>query len=330
MKPVTLYQPATVEEALEVLAAEGKSAAVYAGGTDILSRLKNRLLTTPTHLVDIKNIKELKKIDVLEDGSLRIGATCTLTEVSRSEAINAYPLIGETIQQISSPELRNQSTVGGGLTQDVWCPYFRSNYRCWRNGGDQCYAETGDNRYYQSVMGADRSYATFHGDLAISLIALDARVRIASPKGKKEMSIEKLIPGEVMLNGRIQSHVLGPDEFVTDVILPAESRKLAACFRKARIRGVWDFALGSVAVAVKTKDSVIERANVIFGAVGTGPLREKTVEGFLKGKKLNSDLVEQAQAKVLLHPKPLPHNGYKIDIAIGLFSSALGHLSERV
>src|SRR5437667_611339 len=202
MKPVTLYKPKSVAEATTILAHHGHEAAVYAGGTDLLIRLKNRLATAPKYLVDIKGIADLKFIRETADGGLAIGAATTIADVQHSELVaRQYPLLVETLKRISSPELRNQSTIAGDIMQEVWCQYLRGNYPCWRNGGYICYGAIGDNSYYHSVMGGRLCFAVYHGDAAIGLEALDAGVKVATPSGTRELSLEQLIPGDVLIDG---------------------------------------------------------------------------------------------------------------------------------
>ena len=154
MKPVTLYKPTSVEEAIQILTHHGQEAAVYAGGTDLLIRLKNRLNAAPKFLVDIKSIEGLRFVRETSAGGLAIGAATPITEVIESEPVQRnYPLLVQTLKRISSPELRNQSTIAGDIMQEVWCQYLRGNYPCWRNGGYICYGAIGDNSYYHSVMG---------------------------------------------------------------------------------------------------------------------------------------------------------------------------------
>src|SRR5215813_2217317 len=221
MKPVTLYKPASVAEATQILAHHGHEAAVYAGGTDLLIRLKNRLNAAPKYLVDIKGLGELKFIRETADGGLAIGPTTTVAEVQQSDLVaRKYPLLEQTLKKISSPELRNQSTIAGDIMQEVWCQYLRGNYPCWRNGGYLCYGAIGDNSYYHSVMGGRLCFAVYHGDAAIGLTALDAGVKVVGPSGTREMKLEELIPGDVLIDGRVQSHVLRSNETLTEDVIP--------------------------------------------------------------------------------------------------------------
>src|SRR5204862_5901377 len=136
-----------------------------------------------------------------------------LAEMADSRILqDKYPMLVEAINKISSPELRNASTLGGDLLQEVWCQYLRGGYSCWRNGGYLCYGAIGDNSYYHSVMGGRLCFAVYHGDAAIGLEALDAGVKIAGPSGTRQMTLEEMIPGDVLIDGRVQSHVLRSNE----------------------------------------------------------------------------------------------------------------------
>src|SRR5262245_23025184 len=233
MKPVTLYKPKSLKEATEMLAHHGTEAAVYAGGTDILIRLKNRLNTAPRYLVDIKGIPDLNFVRETPNGGIAIGATTTIADVQHSElVVRRYPMLAQTLKKISSPELRNQSTIAGDIMQEVWCQYLRGNYPCWRNGGYICYGAIGDNSYSHSVMGGRLCFAVYHGDAAIGLEALDAGVKVAGPTGKREMSLEALIPGDVLIDGRVQSHVLRSNEILTEIVIPPAKPGSIGTFQK--------------------------------------------------------------------------------------------------
>src|SRR5580765_5195701 len=175
MKKVSIYKPSTVDEAIQILSHHGTSAAVYAGGTDLLIRLKNRLEQAPTYLVDIKKISDLRYIKEDGNGGVRIGSLTKLSEIVDSSLLaKQYPMLVRAIGMVSSPELRNASTLGGDLLQEVWCQYLRGGYSCWRNGGYICYGAIGDNSNYHSAMGGRLCYAAYPGDAATALIPLDA------------------------------------------------------------------------------------------------------------------------------------------------------------
>lgn len=331
MKKISVYKPASIDEAIQILSAHGTDAGVYAGGTDLLIRLKNRIQQAPTYLVDIKKLDNLRYIKEDAQGGVQIGATTRLSEIADSDLLKKkYPVLVQAVNLISSPELRNASTLGGELLQQVWCQYLRGGYDCFRNGGHICYGAIGDNSYYHSVMGGRLCYAVYPGDAAPALITLDARVKLATPSGIKEMTLEQMVPGDMMVDGRIQSHVVRANEILTEVILPAPAPGFRAQFEKLRPRGVWDFAMASAAVGLRLQDKTIEDARVVFGGIAGKPWREKAVEDFLRGKTLGAEIAQQAPATALANAAPLKYNAIKIDMAKGLLRSSLEKLTSGV
>lgn len=327
MKKVSVYRPASLDEAIGILIHHGQDAGIYAGGTDLLVRLKNRLDQAPTYLVDIKRIQDLHYIREDSGGNIRIGATTRLSELAESSLLKKRcPMLVEAVNYISSPELRNASTIGGDLLQEVWCQYLRGGYKCWRNGGYICYGAIGDNSYYHSAMGGRLCYAVYPGDAATALIPFDARVKLATPSGEKELTIEQLVPGDLLVDGRIQSHAVRYNEILTEVIIPPPPSGLRASFEKLRPRGVWDFAMASAAISLHMSGSTIADSRVVFGGISGKPYREIAVEDFLRGQTLTEALARQAASVALAEAAPLKYNSTKIDMAKGLLVSGLVRL----
>ena len=328
MKNISVYRPTSIEEAIQILSRHGTEAGVYAGGTDLLIRLKNRLAQAPSYLVDIKKIDNLRYIKEDSQGGVQIGAATKIAEIADSDLLKKkYPMFVQAVNMISSPELRNASTLGGDLLQEVWCQYLRGGYSCWRNGGYICYGAIGDNSYYHSAMGGRLCYAVYPGDAATALLPFDARVKLATPAGVKELSVEQLVPGDMMVDGRLQSHVVRYNEILTEVFIPPPKPGVRASFEKLRPRGVWDFAMASLAMSLELRGQNIEDARVVFGGIAGKPLRETTVENFLKGKTLSAGLSDQAVTVALANAAPLKYNATKIDMAKGLLASGLAKLS---
>lgn len=328
MKKISIYRPSSIEEAIQILSRHGTEAGVYAGGTDLLIRLKNRLQQAPSYLVDIKKIGNLRYIKEDGQGGVQIGSATKLAEIAESELLQKkYPILVQAVNMISSPELRNASTLGGELLQEVWCQYLRGGYACYRNGGYLCYGAIGDNSYYHSAMGGRLCYAVYPGDAAPVLMTLDAKVKVAGAGGIKELAVEQLVPGDLMVDGRLQSHVVRSNEILTEVTIPAPGAGFRGWFEKLRPRGVWDFAMASVAVGLQLSGNSIEEARVVFGGIAGKPWREKAVEEFLRGKTVSVDLAQQAISSALTSAAPLKYNAIKIDMARGLLASALEKLS---
>jgi aerobic carbon-monoxide dehydrogenase medium subunit len=114
LPPFALYQPSTVAEASEVLARDGREAAIYAGGTELLLVLKEGLLRAAS-LVDVKRIPGLADIRA-DDGRLTVGALATHRALERSELVRARcPLVAGVARHVANVRVRNVGTVGGNL-----------------------------------------------------------------------------------------------------------------------------------------------------------------------------------------------------------------------
>jgi xanthine dehydrogenase YagS FAD-binding subunit len=175
-------------------------------------------------------------------------------------------------------------------------------------------------------MGGRLCYAVYPGDAATALIPFDATVKLATPSGIKELTVEQLVPGDMMVDGRIQSHVVRSNEILTEVVIPPPEPGARTSFEKLRPRGVWDFAMASLGLNLQVRNDIIEDARVVFGGIAGKPLREKAVEAFLKGKTLGAALTNEVLPRALVDAAPLKYNAMKIEMAKGLLASGLEKL----
>jgi xanthine dehydrogenase YagS FAD-binding subunit len=176
-------------------------------------------------------------------------------------------------------------------------------------------------------MGGRLCYAVYPGDIATAFIPHDARVKLATPFGTKELTVEQLVPGDMMVDGKLQSHVVRFNEVLTEVTLPAPKPGFKASFEKLRPRGVWDFSMASLALGLQLNGKQVQDARVVFGGIAGKPWREKAVEDYLKGKTVSTDVINQAMAQALQNAAPLKYNATKIDMAKGLLASGLERLT---
>jgi xanthine dehydrogenase YagS FAD-binding subunit len=322
--------PNTVAEAISALSAFGRRAKIIAGGSDLLHLMKrDSLVPLPDVIVDIKGIEELSSLEFKVDQGLTLGSLVTIATVENDAVVAGnYPLLGQAAEGISSPQVRNVATVGGALSQQVWCSFLRNGLRCWRAGGNICYAtqDGADNRYYQSVMGGKDCYAVHPSDLAVALEALDASVVISGPYGTKTVRIDEFLPGNVNVDGVLQSHILAPTELVTSVRLPPPSSGARHAYLKTRIRNVFDFAIASTAVVITVEGGIITSSRVVFGGIAPAPYRDADVERKLDAVAVASVNAEDVAAVALSAATPLQNNGYKVDVAKGLLKEALAQL----
>src|SRR3981189_817810 len=190
-----LYQPASIDDAIKLLDKHGADALVLAGGLDSMDWLKDRL-KKPKAVVDLGQIKELKGIKEA-NGGLEIGAMTPLTEVVKHPVVREkFSLLMEAAELVASPQIRNQGTLGGNVSQDTRCWYYRSGWSCYRAGGNICYADTPTaiNREH-AILEADRCVAVNPSDTAPALIALDAKMVIRSAKGERVVDAEHFFIG---------------------------------------------------------------------------------------------------------------------------------------
>jgi xanthine dehydrogenase YagS FAD-binding subunit len=317
MHPFEHINPANLSAAIRLLGDPQMEA--IAGGTDLLGELKKRI-RAPRGLVNLKAIHGLNKIRV--EKKLTIGALVTLSEMERHPAIlKRFPILQQAISLAATPQLRNMGTVAGNLCQHPRCWYYRSPlFHCWLKGGQKCFAVRGENKYH-AILGGEICHAVHPSDLAPPLMALDAQVQVAGPKGRRKIPLEEIYQNP--RKDRRQMTVLKRNELITEVILPVPSRKSQAIFLKAMERKAWSFALVSLAAFVSFDGNRIEKVRLVLGGVAPIPWRAKEAEEVLAGEKFSEEVIKAAGEAAVAGARPLKDNGYKIQLAKGLIQKAL-------
>jgi xanthine dehydrogenase YagS FAD-binding subunit len=316
-----LFQPASVADAVSLLERHGSEAWVLAGGMDTFDWLKDRT-KRPSVVVDLSQIKELRGIRE-SGGGLEIGAMTPLTEVVRHPLVRErFGLLMEAAGVVASPQIRNQGTLGGNISQDTRCWYYRSGWSCYRAGGNICYADTPTaiNREH-AILEPDRCVAVSPSDTAPALIALDAQVVIRSARGERVVAAEDYFVGPGLDITRMT--VLGPGDLLTAIRLPATWAGAQFYFEKVRDRNVWDFPLVNVASAMKFSGQTIQQIRLAVGAVAARPLRLTRVEQAVTGKARTAETAELAGRLAVEGAVPLRYNGYKIPLMRNLVKRAI-------
>jgi xanthine dehydrogenase YagS FAD-binding subunit len=321
MPMFTLYQPESVDDALRLLDQFGAEAWTMAGGLDTFDWLKDRTKRTEA-VVELGNIAELTGIKEV-DGGLEIGATTTLTEIAHHPIVRQrFGLLAEAAGLVASPQIRNQGTIGGNVSQDARCWYYRSGWPCYRAGGNICYADTPTaiNREH-AILHADRCVAVSPSDTAPALVALDASVVIKRLGGERIVSAQDYFVGP----GRDITSLtaLKPGELLTAIRIPATWAGAEFYFEKVRDRQVWDFPLVNVASAMKMSGSTIQAIRIVVGAVAATPVRLTAVEDAVAGKSRSRETEQMAGALAIEGAVPLAHNGYKIPLMRNLVARAI-------
>src|ERR1700735_4298941 len=332
MAAFELFQPTSVEEAQKLLAQHGGDAWVLAGGLDSFDWLKDRI-KKPKVVVDLSGIEELRGVRTSGDG-IEIGAMTTLTEVVNHPIIKQkYDLLAQAAELVASPQIRNQGTIGGNVSQDTRCWYYRSGWPCYRAGGNLCYADTPEGRNREhAILHADRCVAVNPSDTAPALIALDAKFVLRTPKGERVVDAEDYFIGPEIDITRL--HILQPGDLLTAIRIPSTWAGAQFYFEKIRDRNVWDFPLMNVAAALVTSGGnstqTIERIRISVNAAAARPLRLQAVEDAVRGKPRNAATGEMAGKLAVQGSVPLQFNAYKIPLMRNLVKRAIVGAGARV
>ena len=327
--PFRLRQPATLNEACAILAAEPNGAAMIAGGTDLLSEIRNGT-TNPTTLVALDNVNDsnLREIAATAIGELRIGALVTIADIaSHAEIRNNHTALAEAAAGLATPQVRNLGTLGGNLTQRPRCWYYRHPLTvCLKRGGDHCFAVQGMGKYL-CVTGGDRCFIVHPSDTAVALTALGASVSITGLQGEWNLPIDQFFIGpDVDL---MRENILAPGEILTGITVPPPSAAQRSIYLKAEERESGDFALVSVAAVIDVVDGTISRASIVLGGVAPTPYRAAATEEYLRSQPTTSVSTAEAGSLAIVDPRPLPDNAYKIPMAANLVNRAITRLLQR-
>ena len=303
----------------EAIATLDEGTRPYAGGTDMLTRMKLGI-TVPERLVDIKALDIPRGIESSGDG-LRIGALATLAEVERHAFPSGLALLAEAASKAATPQLRERATLGGNLLQRPRCWYYRNeSVDCWLKGGEGCPAKEGRNEHH-AILGDGPCVAVHPSDLATCLTALDARVTLKGAGGERELALGDFFAAPE--DGRRQENVAADDELLWCVDVPSEG-KGSSVYLKAMDRKVWAFALVGVAAVSTPIDGGGRRLALAASGVANVPWRLEDVErGLADVDPDDATGVEAAIEAGLADARPLSNNAYKIPLLKRLIARAV-------
>jgi xanthine dehydrogenase YagS FAD-binding subunit len=326
MPAFQLLQPTSVADAQSLLQQHGNDAMALAGGMDAFDWLKDRI-RKPATVVDLSGIEELRGIKPTSDG-LEIGAMTTLTEVVSHPVVRQqYGLLSEAASFVASPQIRNQGTLGGNVSQDARCWYYRAGWPCYRAGGNICYADTpvGRNREH-AILHAERCVAVNPSDTSPALIALDAKFVIRTAKGERVVNAEDYFVGPE--HDITRMNILQPGDLLTSIRIPSTWSGSQFFFEKVRDRNVWDFPLLNVASAIKLSGNAIQDIRIAVNAAAARPLRLKAVEDAVRGHARDASTGEMAGKLAIQGAVPLQFNAYKIPLMRNLVKRAITGVQE--
>jgi xanthine dehydrogenase YagS FAD-binding subunit len=317
---LTYKSPDSLDQAIELIGGPGTR--IVGGGTDLLVAMESGLDPTSV-LVDITKAAGADSIVEQPDGGLRVGAAARLDAVTSHAAIRSrFPVLALAAEAVATPAIRSMGTIGGNLCQRPRCWYLRQRIPCHKNGGTGCPALDGENQYH-AILGGGPCHAAHPSDLAVALLALDARVLVRSAKGTRTISIDELY-ANAATDARSET-TLAAGELIEAIELPATSAGGTQRFTKLMQRGVWDFALVSLAACKRTDGTV----RLALGGVAPKPwLVNPSVGEDISSGALDEDSADALSARAFHDAKPLEMNGYKVQQATALLKRAMMELSR--
>ncbi|WP_225809480.1 FAD binding domain-containing protein [Streptomyces spinosus] len=298
------------------------------GGTNLVDLMKTGV-ERPTRLVDIRELP-LDEIETTPEGGLRIGATVTNGDLAaHPEVRRRYPALAQAVLAGASGQLRNMATVGGNLLQRTRCGYFTDvTQPCnKRVPGSGCPAIEGEHHNH-AILGASGHCVAVHpSDMAVALTAFDAVVGFETADGPGQVPFADfyLPVGDTPH----RETALPPGALITGVTLPPAPVAARSRYRKVRERASYAFAIGSLAAALDVRDGVVQDARLALGAVASRPWRAAAAERVLAGAPATADTYAAAADAELAAARPLPHNGYKVDLVRNLVVAVLTELAEE-
>jgi 4-hydroxybenzoyl-CoA reductase subunit beta len=303
--------PSTLAEAAKVLAGEGAQAMLIAGGTDLIPNMKRRH-QSPKTLVSLRGVRELRQ----SNGSL--GAGVTLTSLVNDRSLRErHRALWQAAALVATPHLRNMATLGGNLCLDTRCNYYNQSHE-WRQAIDFCLKKDGATCWVATA--SKRCVAVSSTDTAPALIALDAKVRLVSAGGEREVAL-----ADLYRNDGIDYLTRRPDEILAEVRIPESWR---SSYWKLRRRGSFDFPVLGVAVAARLAgDGTVQEARIALGAAASRPFLLDKAGEFLKGKPLSDEIIEEAGRQVASRAKPMDNTDldlyWRKDVAAAFAGYAL-------
>jgi xanthine dehydrogenase YagS FAD-binding subunit len=329
MYPFTYMRARTAADAVRAVAAGGPGTRFLAGGTTLYDLMKLNI-EMPTSVVDVTSLEGLDGIDT-DGAELVFGALARMSDVAAHPQIVAeYPALSESLWRAASQQLRNMATLGGNLLQRTRCAYFRGGepFPCnKREPGSGCAAQQGIDRGHALLGGSDACIATYPGDLAVALVAFDARIDLLGPQGQRTIAVEEL-HREPGATPDIET-MLQPGELILRIRVPKTGMGRASTYHKIRDRESYAFALASAAVALDMEGHTVRAARIAIGGLATRPWRARAAEQVLVGKALTPQAARAAGDAALQGAKPGRDNGFRIELGARTVADALMLAKER-
>ncbi len=311
MQAFEYASPITKEEVVKLLANEWGETEVLAGGTDLLSLMKD-YVSTPKRVVSLKHVKELRGIEFKPGEGLRLGAMVTLEElIENAQVRRHYPALIEAAEGVSSPQIRALGTIGGDLCQRARCWYYRLGYGLLAQLNGKSLVPDGDNRYHAILGNSGPAYFVNPSSLAPILIAFGAKVRLTGAQASREVTLDKFFV--TPNSSQEREYALKPNEVLTEVLVPYHAGAKSAVY-EVRQKEALDWPLAAAAVVLHMDGHTVRSARVVLGHVAPVPWPSPDAEQSLTGKSVTEATADEAGKAAVSKATPLSKNAYKVQL----------------
>lgn len=312
MEAFEYASPKTKQEAVKLLASRWGETEVLAGGTDLVSAMKDRV-TTPRRVVSLSRMEELRGTSFDSKTGFRIGALVTIRELLDHKITQSHYLgLREAAEGIRGEQLRHMGTVGGELLQRPRCWYYRGGFGLLAEYQGKPLVPDGDNRYHAILGNSGPAYFVSPSSLAPILIALGAKARLYGPEGDRQVPLEKFFVTPTREGER--EHNIRPNELLTEILVPAHRGASMAVY-EVRQKEAMDWPLAAAAVVLHLEGGSVAGARVVMGHVAPVPWPSPEAEEALRGKSVSEETADAAGKAAVSKATPLSRNGYKIQLA---------------
>jgi xanthine dehydrogenase YagS FAD-binding subunit len=310
MQAFEYANPTSLKEALSLLGDSWEDANVLAGGTDLISLMKE-YLHTPKRVVSIRGIKELGGISRVS-GGLRIGATVTVDDLMNNQFVRSdYPALVQAARGITSPQIRNMGTVGGDLCQRTRCWYFRNGLGLLAMKDGKSLVENGQNEYHAIFYDGPARFVSA-SSFGPALIAYGAKLKIASASGTREVDAAQFFVTPT--SDTMREVDLKPNEILTEILLPPSKGTRSATY-EVRHKEALDWPLATASVSLRMNGNTVQSATVVMGHVAPTPRLATKAAEMLAGKTITEDVAAEAGKAAVEGARPMSGNGYKVQLA---------------
>lgn len=312
----------SLDQAVQLLDKYGTSAVVIAGGTEEITTMKESSLPSnqlATYVINLKTITPALNTITTDSAGLHVGPLTTLAAVAASSTVSqSWPALAQAALSVATPNIRNVGTIGGNISQDVWCWYYRYEhnlFNCLRKGGSVCYAASGNNTYHSIFGGPKGCYSVHPSDTGVALLALGGSV----------VTTQRTIPMNQFFYAFAPGNVLNADEIIKDIVVPTPPTGNGQVYLKYRARKGFDFATSSVGLVVAPSTGTVSTARVWLGGVAPAPVEAKGAEAALTGNALSATVAAAAGAAAVTNPQAaaMTDNNYKIALTTGMVKKAI-------